>query len=144
VLVVFGEAMIRVILGLLAAVLVTVVPAKLVFEATSDSGAEPANQPWAQNAMEFVAWNGEKWTAWIRDDDFELRPQKERPWQGHSNVSLAFVDWEGTPWQAKVDGNAFLLAHRGDWKSHTQRVAAIRYRDWTGNNQLRTPVQLRR
>ena len=52
--------MIKVVLGLSAAVLATVVAAKLTFDATTYTGAEPATQPWEQNTMEFVAWNGEK------------------------------------------------------------------------------------
>ena len=60
--------MIKVVLGLLAAVLVTILAAKLSYEVTVYSGAESINRPWTQNTMEFVAWNGEKWTAWIRGD----------------------------------------------------------------------------
>ena len=136
--------MIKVVLGLLAAVFVTVVAAKLAFDATAYTGAEPANQPWAQNTMEFVAWNGEKWTAWVRDDTFEQRPQNEGPWHTHANASLAFIDWENKTWQVKIDGDAFLLAHKGDWQGATERVNAIRYRDWEGENQLRTLTQLKR
>jgi len=134
----------KVVWGLLAALLVTIVAAKLVFEVTSYASDEPVNQPWAQNAMEFVAWNNEKWTAWIRDDAFEQLPQHKGKWSRHSNPSIAFIGWEGKPWQAKVDGEAFLLAHRGDWKGTAVRAIAIRYRDWEGNNQLRTVAQLRR
>lgn len=136
--------MIKIILGLVAAVLVTIAAAKMMYEATAYTGAEPANQPWAQNSMEFVAWNGEKWTAWIRDDAFEQRPKNKGRWSTHANVSLAFIDWERKPWQVKVDGDAFLLAHRGDWKGSIERVSAIRYRDWKGENQLRTLNQLKR
>ena len=136
--------MIKVVLGLVAAVLVTIVAARLVYDATAYTGAGPENQPWAQNSMEFVAWNGEKWTAWIHNGAFEQRPQNERQWSSHASVSLAFIDWERKPWQVKVDGDAFLLAHRGDWKGSTERVTAIRYRDWEGENQLRTLTQLKR
>ena len=136
--------MIKVVLGLSAAVLITVVAAKLAFEVTAHTGAEPGNQPWAQTTMEFVAWNGEKWTAWIRDDTFEQRPQNDAKWTSHANVSVAFVDWDGSPWQAKIDGDEFLLALRGDWQGDTERMIAIRYRDWQGENQLRTTDQLRR
>ncbi len=136
--------MIKVVLGLSAAVLATVVAAKLAFDATTYTGAEPANQPWAQNTMEFVAWNGEKWTAWIRESTFEQRPQNDEQWSPHANASLAFIDWKGRPWQAKINGNDFLLAHRGEWKGSTERGNAIRYRDWKGENQLRTLSQLKR
>lgn len=132
----------KVTLGVAAALLATVVGAKLAYEATVYSSGVPGNQPWAQNTMEFVAWNGEKWTAWIRDGAFEQRPQNEPRWSPHTNVSVAFVAWDGGPWQAKVDGDAFLLAGRGDWNGSTERVAAIRYRDWNGKNQLRTLTQL--
>jgi len=136
--------MIKVVLGLLAAALVTVVAAKVAFEVTTYTGAEPANRPWAQSTMQFVAWNGEKWTAWIRDGAFEQRPQNEVQWSRHANPSLAFIDWEGRSWQAKIDGDALLLAYRGDWKGAAKRATAIRYRDWKGENQLRTLAQLQR
>ncbi len=134
----------KVVLGLSAIFLAAVVAAKLSYEATVHTGAGPGNQPWAQNTLEFVTWNGEKWTAWIRDDSFELLPQNEVQWSRHVNSSLAFIDWEGSPWQAKIDSDAFLLAHRGEWHGAHERVTAIRYRDWTGENQLRTVAQLRR
>ena len=136
--------MVRVVLSLLASVLAVVVAAKLVFDATTYTGAEPANEPWAQNTMEFEAWNGEKWTAWIHDGAFELLPQDKVKWARHANVSLAFVDWGGETWQAKIDGDEYLLAHRGDWKGSTERATAIRYRDWQGEDQLRTVAQLKR
>ncbi len=136
--------MIKVVLGLSAAVLVTILAAKLVYNVTAYNGTEPANQPWALNKMEFVAWNGEKWTAWIRDNTFEQRPQNDVRWSSHANASLAFIDWEGKPWQVKIDSDTLVLALRGDWKGSTQRVTAIRYRDWKGVNQLRTLTQLKR
>jgi hypothetical protein len=94
--------------------------------------------------MQFVAWNGARWTAWIRDETFEHVPQDPSRWSRHSNRSLAFIDWEGGPWQAKIDGEEFVLAHRGDWQEPTERATAIRYRDWTGKQQVRTVAQLRR
>ena len=130
--------------SLMAAVLATVVAARLAFEATVNTRSEPVNHPWAQDTMQFVTWNQEKWSAWIRDDAFEQLPQNTDKWSRHSNASLAYIDWEGRAWQAKVDGDDFLLAHRGDWAGATERAAAIRYRDWQGNNKLRTTVQLRR
>ena len=136
--------MIKVALGLLAAVLATVVAAKLVYDATAYTSAAPINRPWAQTSMEFVAWNGTQWTAWVRDGVFVQRPQGDGRWSAHSNVSLAVVDWEGKPWQAKMDEDAFLLAHRGEWAGSVERRSAIRYRDWNGTNQLRTLIQLRR
>lgn len=136
--------MIKVVLSLLAAVLAAVLGAKLLYDLTSYNGAKPANQPWAQDSMEFVAWNGEKWTAWIRDGTFEQRPQNDVRWSSHANTSLAFIGWEGKPWQAKIDSDELVLAHRGDWKGSVKRVTAIRYRDWKGENQLRTVTQLER
>ena len=124
--------------------LATIVAAKLLYEATAHKGAQPDNQPWAQNSMQFVSWNGEKWTAWIRDDAFEQRPQNAALWSGHANASLAFIDWEREPWQVKIDGDSFLVAHRGEWKGTIERVTAIRYRDWEGENRLRTLTQLKR
>ncbi|HEY0687368.1 MAG TPA: hypothetical protein VGD45_33865 [Steroidobacter sp.] len=134
----------KVVLTLLAAVLAAVVAARLMYSATATTDTEPIPQPWAQQAMEFVAWNGERWTAWIRGNKFELQPRAEGKWQRHTNVSLAFTDWKGEPWQAKVDGQQFLLAHRGNWKGRVERTNAVRYRDWQGHSQVRTVAQLRR
>ncbi|MCZ6828716.1 MAG: hypothetical protein O7F73_03880 [Gammaproteobacteria bacterium] len=136
--------MYKVGLSLIAALLATVVAARLAFEATVNTASEPVNQPWAQGTMQFVTWNHEKWSAWIRDDAFEQLPQNTDKWNRHTNASLAFIDWEGRAWQAKIDGDDFLLAHRGDWAGATERAVAIRYRDWQGKNKLRTTVQLRR
>ena len=122
----------------------TIFAAKLLYEATSYTGIEPAHQPWVQNTMEFVAWNDQQWIAWIHDSTFEQIPLDEKNWSRHSNVTLAFTDWEGELWQAKIDGDEFLLAARGDWEGLIERTDAIRYRDWTGTNQLRTLVQLSR
>lgn len=136
--------MAKVILGLLAAFLATILAARLAFYVSTDPDSAPAEQPWAQNKMEFISWNGERWTAWIRDGAFEHVPQNSRRWSRHSNSSLAFIDWEGEAWQAKISGEEFLLAHRGDWQEPTERTAAIRYRDWAGKHQLRSLAQLRR
>lgn len=136
--------MAKVLLGLMAAFLVTVLAARLAFLSTADTDGPPAEQPWAQNKMEFVAWNGERWTAWVRDGAFEHTPQNSDRWSRHSNSSLAFIGWEGEAWQAKVDGEEFVLAHHGDWQHSTERATALRYRDWTGRHQLRSLTQLRR
>lgn len=129
---------------LVAAVVCTVIAAKLAFDYTTASHREPAQQPWAQDSMQFVTWNGERWSAWIRDGIFELRPEHMGKWSSHSNASLAFLDGEGNNWQAKIDGEMFVLADRGDWEGPTQQAAAIRYRDWMGQEQLRTVAQLGR
>ena len=134
----------KIVLGILVAVVATVVAAKLTYEATIYSGTEPINVPWDQGSMEFVTWNGERWTAWVRDGIFELRPVNKGKWSPHANTTLAFINWEGEPWQVKIEGNGFLLAHRGEWKGPIERGTAIRYRDWDGKYQLRTLDQLRR
>ena len=134
----------NVLCTLLAAFMVTILAAKLAFNATADPERAPGAQPWAQNRMEFVTWNGERWTAWVRDGAFEHVPQNSSRWSRHTNGSLAFIDWEGEAWQAKVDGEEFVLAHRGNWQGPTERAIAIRYRDWSGEHQLRALVQLRR
>lgn len=136
--------MFKIFLTLTAAVLAVILAAKLTFNATTHSSSEPVDQPWAQDRMEFVAWNGEKWTAWVRAGSFELLPQDTQQWSRHANASIAYTDWEGRLWQAKIDGEEFLLTQRGDWGGSVERAAGIKYRDWTGNNQLRTVAQLRR
>lgn len=134
----------RVILLLGAAFIGTIVAANVAFNYTTASHRTPAQQPWALDTMEFVTWNGERWRAWIHNGAFELRPEREGKWKRHSNPSLAFLDGEGNNWQAKVDGDVFVLASRGNWEEPTQRAAAIRYRDWMGQEQLRTVAQLGR
>ena len=135
--------MVKAVLGLATGVLFTILAAKLAFDATAHTGAAPTNEPWALASMEFVTWNGEKWTGWVRDEASELMPQNEVKWRRHAKGSLAFLDWGGHKWQAKIDGEEFLVAHRGAWEE-SERAAAIRYRDWNGENQLRTVAQLRR
>lgn len=136
--------MIKVVAVLLAAIAAAVLGARLLYEATASGAAAPAEQPWAQNRMEFVAWNGTRWTAWIGDEKFELMPQTPGKWQRHANSTLAFTDWEGEPWQAKIEGDEFLLAPRGNWRGQTERARALRYRNWQGEQELRTVTQLRR
>ena len=136
--------MAKALLALLAAFLATIVAARLAFEFTTRGGEEPANEPWVLNKMEFVSWNSEPWTAWVRDGAFEQIPQNAGYWHRHSKASLAFIDWDGEPWQVKIDGESFVLAPRGDWNGPTESATAIRYRDWSGTNQLRTLAQLQR
>ena len=134
----------KVILSIVAAIAATIVAAQMAYNANPYTRSAPGNQAWAQNQMEFVAWNNERWTTWIVADKFEQSPENSKKWSRHSNISVAFIDWEGEAWQAKIDNDAFLLAHRGDWNGTIERASAIHYRDWTGNNQLRTVAQLRR
>jgi len=136
--------MTKIVLGILAAAICTIVGAKLAFEATTHTTPHAVNEAWAQNKMEFVAWNGNRWTAWIRDGAFEHRPQEEGNWHPHSNSTLAFIDWNGAPAQAKVEGDKFLIAHHGDWNGPIEQESALHYRDWTGENRLRTVKQLQR
>ena len=136
--------MVRVLVGLLISVAVTIAGARVAFLASTETGAEPMNEPWAQDRMEYVTWNGTRWTAWVRGDGFELDPLDDGRWHRHANQSIAFIDWEGEEWQARLEGDEFLLAHRGDWSAHAETATAIRYRDWMGRNQLRTVAQLRR
>ena len=136
--------MTKIVLGILAAAICTIVGAKLAFEATAHATPHAVNEAWAQNKMEFVTWNGNRWTAWIRGGAFEHRPHEEGNWHPHANSTLAFIDWNGTPAQAKIEGKAFLIAHHGDWNGSIQRESALRYRDWAGENRLRTVKQLQR
>jgi hypothetical protein len=131
----------KVVVGLCLALFATVLAARLAFEA-SQAGNQPGLQAWAEDRMQFVSWNGDKWTTWIRGSKFELVPQDAGDWSRHSNSSLAFIGWDGEPWQAKIDEKGFVLALRGNWHGTTQHASAIRYRDWQGENQLRTVAQL--
>lgn len=135
----------KALLGLSAAVfLVAIAAAQYTYRVSTDTGDEPVNEAWAQNKMEFVAWNDDHWTAWIHDGKFEQAPQNTKDWSRHSKVSIAFVGWDGEAWQAKIDGDMFLLAHQGGWQGSVDRADAIRYRDWAGHNQIRTVAELNR
>ena len=130
--------------GLFAALVFTIMAAKIASNASISTDIEPVTEAWAQNRMEFVAWNGGRWTAWIHDGDFEHVPQDTGNWSRHSKKTIAFTDWAGEPWQAKVSGNVFLLAKQGDWQGAVEESAAIRYVDWRGIKRLRTVADLQR
>ena len=134
----------KVSLSLITAVLVAILAARIAYNLNTSYDDAPVNKAWAQNEMQFVAWNNEKWTAWIHDGAFELAPQNTSLWSRHSNISLAFTDWHGEAWQAKIEDGVFLLAFKGDWQGAIERSEAIRFRDWSGNNQLRTVAELQR
>jgi len=138
------DLLVKAILGLIAAVMVAIVAAKITYNVNADHGEAPVNKAWTQHQMQFVAWNNEKWTAWVHNGAFELAPQNTDTWSRHSNLSLAFTGWQGESWQAKIDGEMFLLAFQGDWQGTIEKVDAIRFRDWSGNNQLRTVADLQR
>jgi hypothetical protein len=101
-------------------------------------------QPWSQDTMQFVAWNNQRWTAWIRDGEFVFVPENERRWSRHSKATIAFIDWQGEPWQARISGDLFVLAPRGDWENSALSSTAIRYQDWSGAARIRTVQQLAR
>ena len=136
--------MTKVIPALLTAVLLTIAAAKFAYSVRVDQGVEPGNAAWSHSKMEFVAWNRQKWTTWIHDGVFEQSPHDTSNWSRHSNASIAFTDWDGEPWQAKIDGDVFLLAYRGNWEGPLERSEGIRYRDWSGAEQLRTIADIQR
>lgn len=135
--------MVRALAGVAVAFVIAILAAHYAYLATAHGATKPVNPVWAQDSLQFVAWNGDHWTAWILDDDFVQLPKSDDR-SRHKNRSIAFIDWQGEPWQAKIDGDEFLLAHRGDWQGAVERSAAIRCRDWSGDRQLRTVAQLRR
>ncbi len=134
----------RVLVGLLGAFLVAIAAAQVAYRINTDPGDAPAQEAWSQDRMEFVAWNDDRWTAWVRGELFEKVPQNTRRWSRHANASIAYYNWDGEAWQAKIDGEEFLLARQGNWDDEIIRTPAIRYRDWAGNEQIRTVADLRR
>lgn len=132
------------LVGIFTAFLVAIAAAQFAFQLTEKEGDRPGNAAWAQDRMEFVAWNNKRWTAWIHDGAFEQLPEDTANWSRHANPRIAYFDWDGEAFQAKIDGNSFLLARHGDWGGAVEVSEAIRYRDWSGNNQLRTVAELRR
>lgn len=127
-----------------AAFLLAIIAAQYAYRESSHPGDHAVAEAWAQNRMEFVAWNNDKWTAWIHDGKFEHAPQISGTWHRHSKASIAFTGWDGDAWQAKIEGDTFLLAHQGNWQDKVESASAIRYRDWSGNNQIRTVADLNR
>jgi len=136
--------MTKAVLALLVGLLVAIAAANYSYGVSSDVGTEPMHEAWARETMDFVSWNDEEWTARIHDGAFHLIPQNDSDWSRHSNASIAFTDWEGAAWQAKIDGEMFVIAAQGNWLGPVERVEALRYRDWSGNNQLRTVADLER
>ena len=132
------------LLALAVLCVATIVGSSLAFDLKTASTHEAGSEPWALQRMEFVSWNNDRWTAWVKDDSFEHTPEESGYWHRHSNPSLAFIDWNGEPWQAKVAEESFILAHRGDWDMPTEAVSALRYIDWSGEKQIRTLAQLSR
>jgi len=135
---------IKALIGLAVAFAATVGGARLAFEASSHAQSPTATAPWAQDRMEFVAWNGQRWTAWVHDGRFELTPQSEGTWHRHSNTTIAYIGWDGELWQARVDDGRFRVARRGEWGDHSETIDSLRYRDWSGNRKVRTVTQLTR
>lgn len=136
--------MTRALAVLVAAFLFVVMAAKVAYSVTAGPDDGPVTQPWSHDRVEFVAWNGEKWMATIRDGKFQLVPVNTRDWSRHAKSSIAFVHWDGEAWQAKIEHGEFLLARHGNWDGPVERSEAIRYRDWSGNNQIRTVTDLQR
>jgi hypothetical protein len=132
------------LLALAVLFVATIVGSSLAFDLKTASTREAGSEPWALQRMEFVSWNNDRWTAWVKDDSFEHTPEESGYWHRHSNASLAFIDWDGELWQAKVAEESFILAHRGDWNMPTESVSALRYLDWSGEKQIRTLAQLSR
>jgi hypothetical protein len=133
----------RVLFALIAVIIGAAAAATWVARAGSEVHGAPGDQPWAQDRMQFVAWNNERWTAWISDGEFVLMPENTRRWSRHRKATVAFVDWQGEPWQARIDGELFTLAPRRQWAS-AETSHAIRYRDWAGAPRIRTVQQLTR
>jgi hypothetical protein len=135
---------IKALIGLAVAFGATIVGAKFASEASNVAEVQGTTAPWAQDRMEFVAWNGQRWTAWWLDDRFELTPQTEGKWHRHANTSIAYIGWDGAQWQARVDGDEFLVAYKGEWHGHVETVNSLRYLDWSGERRIRTVSQLTR
>ena len=135
---------VKAIIGLIVAFALSVMGARLAFEASGPDEASSTAAPWAQNKMEFIAWNGQRWTAWLRDGNFELTPENEGNWHRHANSSIAYIGWGGEPIQARLHGEQFQIAHRGEWHAAVEEVEAIHYIDWSGVRRVRSVEQLTR
>lgn len=136
--------MAKALLGLACAFLVAIAAAQIAYRISSDTGDAPTEEAWAQNKMEFIAWNNDRWTAWIHNGAFEHLPENTANWNRHAKASIAYIGWDGEAMQAKIDGDQFLLAHQGNWDASVEPADAIRYRDWSGTKQIRTVGQLER
>lgn len=135
-----GRSIILVLLGFGIAT----VAANVVYRVNAAPVIDTEAQAWSHDRMEFVAWNGVEWTAWIHDGAFELVPRQSGRWHRHRSASIAFTGWNGERWQAKVDGDVFVLARDGNWDGEVITDSSIRYRDWRQNKRLRTVEELQR
>ena len=136
--------MLRVFLGLSLAILIVIAAARVAYSVSTRSADYAVNEAWSHNKMEFVAWNKERWTAWIHDGVFELAPENTADWSRHANATISYADWDGEFWQARIDGEVFFARREGQLGCAARASGAIRFRDWLGNKQLRTVADLER
>ncbi|GEM_PF-5333866 len=111
------------------------------FPSQEDKGRviEPVTQVWefrhapngdwskevAGETLNFVTWDGTKWTVKLHGNGFLLAPNGD--WnKAVVDVVLRYVAWNGTNWAAKIHEGGFLHAPDGNWaRAHAD--AAVHY-----------------
>jgi hypothetical protein len=85
----------------------------------------------ADAIMNYVTWDGGKWTAKIEGNQFVHAPGGD--WsQAHADTIMNYVTWDGSKWTAKIDNGVFLHAPNGDW-SRAHKDSIINYITWDGS-----------
>lgn len=78
--------------------------------------------------LEFVTWDGSKWSARIQDEGFLLAPNGD--WsRAAADTVLRYLAWDGKKWAAKIQEGGFLHAPEGKWY-WSQANAVIQYLNW--------------
>jgi hypothetical protein len=89
------------------------------------------SQAHADAMINYLDWNGSKWTAKIQRGRFLHAPNGD--WsRAHSDDIIHYLAWDGTKWAARIQDGRFLHAPEGDWSAaHPDEV--VIYRTWDGS-----------
>ncbi len=81
--------------------------------------------------MEYITWDGSKWTVKIVDGQFLHAPNGD--WnRAHRADILNYRTWDGAPWTARMVDGEFLHALNGDFnQAHHDTI--LNYRTWDGS-----------
>lgn len=86
------------------------------------------NRAQAGPTLEFVAWDGSKWSARIQGEGFLLAPDGD--WnRAAADTVLRYLTWNGAKWAAKIQEGGFLHAPEGKW-IWAQANPVIQYLNW--------------
>jgi hypothetical protein len=85
-------------------------------------------QSHADTIMNYISWDGSRWTARIQGNGFVHAPNGN--WQqSHADTIMNYISWDGSKWTAKIQGSGFVHAPNGNWQlAHTDII--INYITW--------------